>query len=143
VVTLGSTSTSFRLSAEAKERLASRAARDRISATSLLERLITEGIDALDHPGIVHRGPANDRRAALAGGPDVWEVVDRLQQLEGSLEQRVETLAAESGLHPRQVRVAVDYAAAHADEVQARIRENERAIEASRRATAARDALFT
>ncbi len=39
------------------------------------KRLIIEGVDPLDHPGIVYRGPSHDRRAALAGGPDVWEII--------------------------------------------------------------------
>ena len=63
-----------------------------MSATALLERLIVEGVDALDHAGVIFRGPPNDRRAALAAGPDVWEIIARLQDLEGSEEQRVEGL---------------------------------------------------
>ncbi len=135
-------STSFRISEDAKQRLAARAARDGLSATALLERLIIEGVDALDHPGIVYRGPAHDRRAALAAGPDVWEVVARLRELEGSEEQRIATLARESDLHPRLIRIAVDYAAARTDEVQARIERNQAAAEASRRAAQQRGALL-
>jgi hypothetical protein len=71
-----------------------------MTATALLDQLIVEGIDQLDSPGIVFRGPAHDRRAALAAGPDVWEVVARLQELDGSEEQRISVLAAESDLHP-------------------------------------------
>lgn len=107
-----------------------------------MERLILEGVDALDHPGIVHRGPAHDRRAALAAGPDVWEVVARLQQLEGAEEERIATLAAETDLHPRLIRVALDYPALQSDDVNDRIRRNEIAIKASRRAAAQRDALL-
>src|SRR3974390_3663187 len=109
-------STSFRISDAARARLASRAARDGVTATALLDQLIIEGTDQLDSPGIVFRGPAHDRRAALAAGPDVWEIVARLQELDGSEEQRISLLAAESDLHPRLIRVALDYAADHADE---------------------------
>jgi hypothetical protein len=77
-------STSFRLSEEARARLAEQAAREGISATALLERLILEGVDALEHPGIVFRGPPHDRRAALAAGPDDWDVVARLRALDGA-----------------------------------------------------------
>ena len=114
-------STSFRISEAAKRRLAARAERDGMSATTLLERLITEAIDALDHPGVIHRGPPHDRRAALAAGPDIWEVVARLRDLSGSEEQRIAALAEETDLHPRQIRIAIGYAAEHAEEVQARI----------------------
>src|SRR5260221_12254491 len=111
------TSTSFRISDAARTRLASRAARDGTSATALLDQLIIEGIDQLDYPGIIFRGPAHDRRAALAAGPDVWEVVAGVQELGGSEERRISLLGAESGLHRRLIRIAVDYAAEHAGEV--------------------------
>lgn len=124
------TSTSFRIDKDTRQRLAVRAEQDGMSAT------------ALDHPGIVHRGPAHDRRAALAAGPDVWEVVARLQELDGSEEQRIATLAAEIDLHPRLIRIAIDYAAQHAEAVQARIARNGAAAEASRRNVEHRAALF-
>src|SRR5580692_9705237 len=114
------TSTSFRISDTARTRLASRAAREGMTATALLDQLILEGIDQLDYQGITFRGPAHDRRAALAAGPDVWEVIARLQELEGSEEQRISLLAAESDLHPRLIRIALDYAAEHAGEVRER-----------------------
>jgi hypothetical protein len=135
-------STSFRISDTAKSRLASRAAREGLSATALLDQLIVEGIDLLDYPGIVFRGPAHDRRAALAGGPDVWEVIARLQELEGSEEQRISLLSAESDLHPRLIRVALDYAAEHLDDVRARIDRNRAMAERSRRASREREALL-
>src|SRR5258707_10563410 len=118
------TSTSFRISDAARTRLASRAARDGTSATALLDQLIVEGIDQLDYPGIIFRGPAHDRRATLAAGPDVWEVIARLQDLDGTEEQRISLLSAESDLHPRLIRIALDYAAEHPDEVQGRIDRN-------------------
>ena len=135
-------STSFRISDATRARLASRAAHEGMTATALLGQLITEGIDQLDCPGIIFRGPAHDRRAALAAGPDVWEVVARLQELDGSEEQRIGLLSAESELHPRLVRVALDYAADHADEVRARIERNRAAAERSRRTSEQRETLL-
>lgn len=137
-----SKSTSFRISEEARRRLARRAARDGTSATALLERLIVEGIDALDHPGIVHRGPTDNRRAALAAGPDVWEVIARLQELKGGEERRIAALAKETDLHPRLIRLALDYASAHSDEIEARIRRNNAAAEQSRLAAQQRRSLL-
>jgi len=135
-------STSFRLSDTTKARLASRAAHEGLTATSLLEQLIVEGIEQLDYPGIIFRGPAHDRRAALATGPDVWEVVARLQELDGAEEQRISLLSAESELHPRLIRIALDYAAEHAEEVRARIDRNLAMAERSRRAAEQRGALL-
>ena len=136
------TSTSFRISDATKARLTSRAAREGMTATALLGQLITEGIDQLDYPGIIFRGPAHDRRAALAAGPDVWEVVARLQELDGGEEQRISLLSAESDLHPRLIRIALDYAADHADEVRARIDSNQAMAERSRRTSQQREALL-
>jgi hypothetical protein len=135
-------STSFRLSDQAKRRLADRAEREGLSATALLERLIIEGVDILDHPGIVYRGATSDRRAALAAGPDVWEIVARLRELDGHEEERIATLAGESALHPRQIRLALDYASRHPEDVEARIARNERAIDEGRRAAQQRQALL-
>jgi hypothetical protein len=135
-------STSFRISDTARTRLASRAAREGVTATALLDRLIIEGIDQLDHPGIVFRGPAHDRRAALTAGPDVWEIVARLQELEGGEEQRISLLAAESDLHPRLIRIALDYAAEHADEIRERIDRKRGAIERSQKTAQQREALL-
>ena len=135
-------STSFRISETARSRLASRAAHDGMTATALVDQLIIEGIDQLDHPGIIFRGPAHDRRAALAAGPDVWEVVARLQELQGSEEQRISLLAAESELHSRLIRIALDYAAGHADDVQARIDHNQAMAERSRHMAQQRETLL-
>ena len=135
-------STSFRINEATKARLVSQAAREGMTATALLSQLIGEGIDQLDYPGIVFRGPAHDRRAALAAGPDVWEIVARLQQLEGTEEQRISLLVAESDLHPRLVRIALDYAAEHPDQVLERIGRNRAMAEQSRRMAQQREALL-
>jgi hypothetical protein len=135
-------STSFRISDDARARLAARAAREGVTATALLDQLIIEGTDQLDYPGIVFRGPAHDRRAALAAGPDVWEIVARLQELDGSEEQRISVLAAESDLHPRLIRIALDYAAEHSPQIRQRIDRNRATAERSRHTARQRSALL-
>jgi hypothetical protein len=135
-------STSFRISDDARARLAARAIREGVTATALLDQLIIEGTDQLDYPGIVFRGPAHDRRAALTAGPDVWEIVARLQELDGSEEQRISLLAAESDLHPRLIRVALDYAAEHAGQIRERIDRNRVMGERSRQTAGQRAALL-
>jgi hypothetical protein len=136
------TSTSFRISDAARTRLTTRAAREGMTATALLDLLIVEGIDQHDYPGIIFRGPAHDRRAALAAGPDVWEVIARLQELDGSEEQRISLLSAESDLHPRLIRIALDYAAEHSAEIRERIDRNRAAAEQSRGMSQQREALL-
>jgi hypothetical protein len=136
------TSTSFRISHAARARLSARAARDGMSATGLLDQLIVEGVDQMDYPGIVFRGQVNDRRAALAAGPDVWEVVARLQELDGTEEQRIGVLSKESDLHPRLIRLALDYAAEHPDDVRVRIEKNRALVLRSQAAARQREALL-
>jgi hypothetical protein len=135
-------STSFRISDTARTRLATRAAREGMTATALLDLLIVEGTDQLDYPGIIFRGPAHDRRAALAAGPDVWEVIARLQELDGNEEQRISLLSAESDLHPRLIRIALDYAAEHPAEIRERIERNQAVAERSRGMSQQRQALL-
>jgi hypothetical protein len=101
-----------------------------------------EGIDQLDYPGIVFRGPGHDRRAALAAGPDVWEVIARLQELDGSEEQRVILLSKESELRPRLIRIALDYAAERPADVRRRIERNRTMAKRSQAAALQREALL-
>jgi hypothetical protein len=136
------TSTSFRIGEAARTRLTSRAVREGMTATALLDQLILEGIDQLDHQDITFRGPARDRRAAVVAGPDVWEVVARLQELEGSEDERISLLAAESELDPRLIRSALDYAAEHPDEVQQRIDRSRQLSDRSRQLAQQREALL-
>lgn len=135
-------STSFRISDVARSMLTARAAAEGLTATALLDRLIVEGVDQLDHPGVVFRGPTHDRRAALAAGPDIWEIVARLKELDGSEEQRISVLSKESDLHPRLIRIALDYAAEHPDDVTARIDRNRAMAERSRAMARQRGALL-
>ena len=72
----------------------------------------------------------------------MWEVVGRLQELDGTEEGRIGLLAEESDLHPRLIRVALNYAAAHPDEVLARIARNRDAAERSRATSQQRSALL-
>jgi hypothetical protein len=135
-------STSFRISEIARRRLAARAEREGITVTALLDRLIMEGCDQVDFPGVVFRGPVNDRRASLAAGPDVWEVISRLQELDGSEEQRIAILADESNVHPRLIRIALDYAAEHRDAIQSRIDRNRAMAEHQHHVSAERQRLL-
>jgi hypothetical protein len=117
--------TSFRLDEGVHQELTKRARKEGIPIRALLERLVTEGLSALEHPGIVYRGAPGRRRAALAAGPDVWEIMDALRQVAGTPEQRITEAAQRLELHPRQVRLAVEYAAAHPEEIQAAIADND------------------
>ena len=122
-----SRATSYRLDPVIKARLESQAKGEGISERALIERLVVEGLDTLQHPGIVYRDGPTGRRAALAVGPDVWEVVSALRHTTGSEEQRVRALAEQFALHPRHIRVAIDFAASHGEEIGAQVAANDAA----------------
>jgi hypothetical protein len=120
-------SVSYRLDPALKERLAQRAHDERVSETSLVVRLLDEGLKTSAYPGIVYRdGPAG-RRAGVAGGPDVWEVVVALRHTGKRGDARVSASAEQLDLPERLVRTAVAFAAAHPDEVESMIARNEAA----------------
>jgi hypothetical protein len=96
--------------------------------TELIERFVREGLASAAHPGIVFKpGPAG-RRAALAGGPDVWEVIAALRDTTGAESERVRAVAEQLGLHERQVLIALEYAAAHRAEIEERVAANDQAL---------------
>ncbi len=93
------------------------------------ERLIDEGLRMGDHPGIVFRDGPSGRRAGLAQGPDVCEVVPLLTDLSGSVDDRIAATAELLGLSERQVRAASRYYAEFTDEIDARVAANEAAAD--------------
>ena len=105
--------------------------------------MLDEGLKTRGFPGIVFRdGPAG-RRAALADGPDVWEIIRALQLTPGKGEKRVSRLADQAGLSSRQVRLAVDYYSVFSEEIDERITEDERAAERLRYRIQLRDSLVS
>ncbi len=139
---MGKSTTSVRLADELRQQLASAAAAEGTTVTELIERYVREGLACAAHPGIVFKPGPSGRRAALAGGPDVWEVAAALHDLSGSEAVRLAALAKEMGLHKRQVVIALNYAADHRDEIELRIDANDRALEEAERVAAERERLF-
>jgi len=139
---MGKSTTSVRLADELRQQLASAAAAEGTTVTELIERYVREGLACAAHPGIVFKPGPSGRRAALAGGPDVWEVAAALRDLSGSEAARVAALAKEMGLHKRQVIIALNYAADHRVEIELRIDANDRALEEAERVAAERERLF-
>ncbi len=112
---------SARLDAALLDRLERRGARTGLNKSRLAERYLDEGMRMEDHPGVVFRDGPSGRRAGLAGGPDVWEVIDaiRASGLEGDA-----ALAAASewgNLTAMQVRAAARYYGEYREEIDDRI----------------------
>jgi hypothetical protein len=134
--------TSIRLEDELRRQLAARAAAEGATVTELIERFVREGLASAAHPGIVFKSGPAGRRAALAGGPDVWEIVAALRHTTGSESQRVAAVAEQLGLHERQVPIALEYAAAHRAEIEARVAGNDEALAQTERLASERQRLL-
>jgi hypothetical protein len=52
------------------------------SVAGLAQRLIDESLRMADHPGVIFKDGPSGRRAALAFGPDIWEIIKLLRETE-------------------------------------------------------------
>lgn len=103
------------------------------------EQLIDEGIRMREFPGIVFRSGPTGRRAALADGPDVWEVIRGLKRARSGGRDPFEVLRASTDLSRAQIQLAADYYVAYPDDVDARIREDDLAADRLRDLLGIRD----
>ncbi len=106
------------------DRLERRGASAGLNKSRMAERYIDEGIRMEDHPGIVFRDGPTGRRAGLAGGPDVWEVIAAIRAGDREGEDAILAVAEWGSLTGAQVRVAVGYYAEYGREIDQRIVRN-------------------
>ncbi len=125
---------SIRMSGRTLDRLDLGARRRGEAKARVAERLIDEGLRMEDHPGIVFRDGPTGRRASLAAGPDVWEVIETLQGTGLTGDKAVAATAEWGQLTPLQVRVAVRYYAEYGEEIDQRIELNRQEAERQRTA---------
>lgn len=135
--------TSFRLPEDLLDLLDDEANSSNTSVTALVTSLLGEGLRTRRFPGIVYRDGPTGRRAGLAGGPDVWEVVRSLKATPGKPEQRVRGLAEQLGLAVERIRLAVDFYSANPDEVERSIAADEHAAAQMREMISRREQLLS
>lgn len=116
---------SARMSEAVLARLEKLSKREGHPRSRVAEQLIDEGIRMREFPGIVFRPGPTGRRAALADGPDVWEIVRGLKQARSGDGDPIEVLMASTNLREDQIRLAADYYGAYPEEIDSRIREDE------------------
>lgn len=112
---------SARWGTEVLDRLKRRSELAGTNKSRLAERYVDEGTRMDEHPGIVFRGGPTGRRPALAGGPDVWEVMAALKGGKARGEEAILATAELLNLADSQVRTAVRYYSAFTDEIDRRI----------------------
>ena len=115
---------SIRMQESTLARLVEQARLQGESKSALAQRLIDEGLRMAAFPGIVFRDGPTGRRAALAHGPDVWELIPLLELGEPSEAEAIQRETRALGLRPDEVSAAIRYYAAFRDEVDERIRAN-------------------
>lgn len=118
-----------------------------MSASAAISTLVDEGLRMREHPAIVFRDGPTGRRAALAAGSDVWEVVRSLRNVkvaepDVSEIDRISLVASNAGLTVGQVRGAIDYYVAYPDDVERMVREADDAEDAALAAWERRRALL-
>jgi hypothetical protein len=118
---------SIRFSESTLEKLASFTARHpAMTSSSAAALFVDEGLRMDEHPGILFREGPTGRRACLAGGPDVWEVVRSVRATRAAEPgmdsgQVLELVAENTGLGPSSVRQAITYYSAFAEEIDGQI----------------------
>lgn len=110
-----------------------------MSLSSAANRLVDEAMRMAEHPGVIFRPGPTGRRAALAGGPDVWEVIRAVKSAHSaeqglSGDDLMNLVSENTGLVLRLLTVAVRYWAAYPDEVDAEIAAAQAAEEAAEQA---------
>src|SRR6266508_1020926 len=75
--------------------------------SGLAQRLVDEGLRMAEHPQIVFKdGPAG-RRAALRIGPDIWEIVKFMRELDKTGKEALDAAVEASGRPESDIRAAL------------------------------------
>src|SRR5215472_607394 len=100
---------SIRFDAELLTRLRRRAVASSATTSALAQRLIDEGLRMADHPGVIFKDGPSGRRAALAYGPDVWEIIKFLREIDERGPAALDAAAEMLALETSQIAAAVSY----------------------------------
>ena len=107
--------------------------RRRVNATTgsttsaLAQRLIDEGLRMADHPGVIFKDGPSGRRAALAYGPDIWEIIKFLREIDERGPAALEAAAEVLALDVSRISAAVSYYADYPEEIESEIADAEEA----------------
>ncbi len=119
---------SIRFDAALLERLKRRATSTVGSSTSTLaQRLIDEGLRMADHPGVIFKDGPSGRRAALAFGPDIWEVITFLREVDERGPAALDAAAEVFAVDASRIGTAVSYYGDYRAEIDAEIDDAEEA----------------
>jgi hypothetical protein len=102
--------------------------------SALAQRLVDEGLRMADHPGILFKDGPTGRRAALAYGPDVWEIIKFLSEVDERGPAALSAAAEVLAIDVNRVAAAVSYYGDYREEIDAEIEAADDASERAERA---------
>jgi hypothetical protein len=91
------------------------------NTSALAQRLVDEGLRMADHPGVVFKDGPTCRRAALAYGPDVWEIVKFLREVDERGPAALDAAAEVFAVDVNRITTAVSYYGDYREEIDAEI----------------------
>jgi hypothetical protein len=97
------------------------------SVAGLAQRLVDEGLRMADHPGVTFKDGPSGRRAALAFGPDVWEIIKFLREVDERGPAAIDAAAEVFALDASRIAAAISYYGDYSDEIDAEIAEADKA----------------
>lgn len=110
--------------------------------SGLAQLLIDEGLRMSEHPGVVFKDGPTGRRAAVAFGPDIWEIVKYLKEIDERAEAAIAAAVEELSLSPSRIRLALDYYSVYLDEIDEEIALADSASQAAQAAWQAQQRLL-
>ncbi len=111
---------SIRFDRDVLERLRRRAASTPGATPSgLVQRLVDEGLRMAEHPGVVFQDGPGGRRPALKVGPDIWELVKFLREIDERGEPAIGAASDVFVIPEIAVRAGLAYCTSYPDEIDA------------------------
>ncbi|MGH4016079.1 MAG: hypothetical protein ACRDSL_19580 [Pseudonocardiaceae bacterium] len=87
--------------------------------SGLVQRLVDEGLRMAEHPGVVFKDGPGGRRPALKVGPDIWELVKFLREIDERGEPAIEAAREVFTIPETAVRAGLAYYTSYPDEIDA------------------------
>ena len=118
------TPVSLDLDSNTLDRLTERERTSGESRSQLAQRYIEEGLRMERYPGIFFQDGPTGRRAVVLGGPDVWEMVPDIKELDLANDAEIEATAEWLRMPVSRLRSAIKYYAEFRDEIDDRVNRN-------------------
>ncbi|HEU0087610.1 MAG TPA: hypothetical protein VFQ77_08165 [Pseudonocardiaceae bacterium] len=98
--------------------------------SGLVQRLVDEGLRMAEHPGVVFKDGPEGRRPELKVGPDIWELVKFLREIDERGEPAIEAASEVFAIPDTAVRAGLASYTSYPDEIDAWIIDADTAIQA-------------